>query len=536
MASTLLSQRQLDELQESIVQYIRPLLKKSDSALQSVECALKPANRVEIPQDYLIKKWSTVLRLQKSILDLENRCKSLQEQNQNLTLMLTSDGIDPENAKHNIIPQSKLNWLPTKIKATLRYHTSSVTAIAIHPFNPILATGSQSGDIAIWDLVNLTEPKLVIPNAHTRAITDLKFQPTLKDPLLGSCSYDQLIKLWDITGAFRNQLSGSSIIPTKIFAGHSHIVSSLYFSPSDPNLLISASRDSNIFIWDINLGWSVDKIQAHSDWVRNLSITSNGEWLLSCSSDTSIRLTHLKTSTGIGLCIGNDQVIEDIAFLPIKSNKYLDKLIDHSKLINNTKSFTETYTYESIGFKYAISVDRSKLLKIWLLPLPLPPLVANSPPRPNLNPNGQCLLQFKAHKSWIRSVDVHPSGRWIVTSSDDGTSKIWDLAILAKAGKNKDINAVVISNGEKILPIKTLDHHDNFVNVAKFAQPIMTNITTQKISIEQENDKGNNDLIEHDNKKGNVKDVDEEDQQSLELRSRCYLITASADETVHVYI
>ena len=65
--------------------------------------------------------------------------------------------------------------------------------------------------------------------------------------LLGSivtCSSDLTIKLWDATNDYNN---------TKTLHGHDHSVSTVRFTP-DGDLLMSASRDKTIRIWEVASG------------------------------------------------------------------------------------------------------------------------------------------------------------------------------------------------------------------------------------------------------------------------------------------
>lgn len=475
--SEILTERQQNELKKAVFEWLEPKLKMG--VLFEVEKALDLPENVEIPIGYLEKKWSTVLRLQKRIIDLEDQMDLVGKENRRLLEMISNGNTEninliDQDINNNIEIQhqnyiNKLNWIPNELKASLRYQTGSIMAIAIHPFKPILASSSQNGDIVIWNLIDLTQPIKIIPNAHSRSINDLEFQPNLENSLLCSCSSDQSIKLWDISS---NEYNNMNDIPIMTLTGHQHIVSTIKFRNS--NELISCSRDKSIKIWDLSTGLLNSTIIGHSDWVRNLSII-NKDWLISCSNDTSIRLTFLPLLNGIGLCL-NDQIIEDIEFLPMESNIYLDKFLT---LLN------KELNYKEFGYKYCISVDRSKMIKIWLLPIPIKSINGNF--EPSLTPNGICIYEFKGHKSWIKSISIHPNGRFFCTGSDDGFLKIWDLKL--------------ISNGKFGL-IKELNQgKSSFVNKVKFLKPILTN-----------------------------------DQRSLNERMRCFLISCGSDELINIWI
>ena len=40
---------------------------------------------------------------------------------------------------------------------------------------------------------------------------------------------------------------------------------------------------------------------------------------------------------------------------------------------------------------------------------------------------GQCLMVFAAHENWVRSVVLHPNGKFIISCSDDKSIRVLDL-------------------------------------------------------------------------------------------------------------
>lgn len=80
--------------------------------------------------------------------------------------------------------------------------------------------------------------RLEIPNAHTAAITNVKFCPLGR--VLASCSADRLVKLWD----------GTSGAPLATLEGHMQGVSDAAWDP-DGIFLATASDDSTIRLWDV---------------------------------------------------------------------------------------------------------------------------------------------------------------------------------------------------------------------------------------------------------------------------------------------
>jgi platelet-activating factor acetylhydrolase IB subunit alpha len=56
-----------------------------------------------------------------------------------------------------------------------------------------------------------------------------------------------------------------------------------------------------------------------------------------------------------------------------------------------------------------VSGCRDKLIKLW-----------NSK-------DGRCIFTFVGHDNWVTDLVFHPSGRFLLSSSDDKSMRIWDL-------------------------------------------------------------------------------------------------------------
>ncbi|OHS97246.1 hypothetical protein TRFO_09489 [Tritrichomonas foetus] len=116
---------------------------------------------------------------------------------------------------------------------------SDLYFIAFHPNDKdIFATSDNSGFIKIWHLCNGT---VSIIGQHKGKSRPICFHPQLGN-ILASSGYDNTIMIHD--------LKAKQVICS--FTGHPSIIYSLAFSPSNPNLLVSAAADSSIKFWTID--------------------------------------------------------------------------------------------------------------------------------------------------------------------------------------------------------------------------------------------------------------------------------------------
>ena len=126
-----------------------------------------------------------------------------------------------------------------------------------------------------------------------------------------------------------------SINASNIFLSSSS-VSSVAVTP-DGKYVVSGSSDETIKLWDIKTGEVIRTFEGHTSYVSSVAVTSNGKYVVSGSWDETIKLWDIKT--------------------------------------------------------------------------------------------GEIIKEFKGHTSYVSSVAVTPDGKYIVSGSDDKTIKLWDIKI-----------------------------------------------------------------------------------------------------------
>lgn len=247
-------------------------------------------------------------------MDLESRVFALQFELDNATTTsLSSKKQDPAY------------WLPkAPARHTLQSHRSPITCVAFHPVFSSLASGSEDATVKIWDW-ELGELERTI-KGHTRAVLDVDFGGPRGGTLLASCSSDLTIKLWDPSDEYRN---------IRTLTGHDHSVSAVRFIPSgaagapaSDNLLVSASRDRTLRIWDVSTGYCIRTLSGHAEWVRDVCPSIDGRYLLSAGDDRTARLWDLSTSnpeTRLTL-IGHEHVVECAVLAPAAAYPHLAAL------------------------------------------------------------------------------------------------------------------------------------------------------------------------------------------------------------------
>ena len=338
-------------------------------------------------------------------MDLESRNSALQSE---------LDSLTPDTlSKRNKDPAS---WLPkAPPRYTLESHRGAINCIAFHPVFSSVATGSDDYTIKIWDW-EVGELERTV-KAHTRAVLDVDFGGPRGNILMASCSSDLTIKIWDPLGDYKN---------IRTLAGHDHSVSAVRFIPSTGNLLVSASRDHTLRIWDVNTGFCLQTLQGHTAWVRDVAPTYDGRYLLSTGDDMTARLWDISSSPRAenkATMIGHEHYNECCAVAPPAA-------YPHMAVLAGLKRPPPA----SSAAEFMATGSRDKTIKLW-------------------DARGICLRTLIGHDNWIRAIVFHPGGKYLLSVSDDKTLRCWDLSQEGKC-------------------VRVLPAHEQFISCLRWAPGI----------------------------------------------------------------
>ncbi|POR37710.1 Nuclear distribution protein PAC1 [Tolypocladium paradoxum] len=405
--SRTLPSRQAEELNKSIIAYLSANNLPNAAAALREEVGLGEdvfdAATAKKYETLLEKKWTSI------IMDLESRNAALQTELDNATPTSLS--------RRNQDPASWLPRLPSR--HTLESHRETINCIAFHPKFSSIASGSDDCTIKIWDW-ELGELERTI-KGHTRAVLGLDYGGPRGAALLASCSSDLSIKLWDPADQYKN---------IRTLSGHDHSVSAVRFIPSGAgdsqssgNLLVSASGDKTLRIWDTTTGYCIKALKGHTGWVRDVCPSLDGQFLLSTGGDHTARLWDISIANPENkvAMIGHDNVVGCCAFAPPASYQYLAQLAGLKKAppLSSTAEFMATGS-------------RDKTIRFW-------------------DSRGTCIKTLVGHDNWVTSVVFHPSGKYLLSVADDKSMRCWDL--------NQDAKCVKVLDGA----------HEHFITCLRWA-------------------------------------------------------------------
>ncbi|XP_044079810.1 lissencephaly-1 homolog B [Siniperca chuatsi] len=364
-----LSQRQRDELNRAIADYLRS--NGYEEAYSTFKKEAEIDMNEEVDKKYaglLEKKWTSVIRLQKKVMELESKLNEAKEE-------MTHGGSVGQK-------RDPKEWIPRPPERyALSGHRAPVTRVIFHPVFSVMVTASEDATIKVWDYEAGDFERTL--KGHTDSVQDISFDQTGK--LLASCSADMSIKLWDF--------QGFECIRT--MHGHDHNVSSVAIMPNGDHI-VSASRDKTIKMWEVATGYCVKTFTGHREWVRMVRPNQDGSLMASCSNDQTVRVWVVASKECKAELREHEHVVECIAWAPDSA---------HPTILEATGS--ESKKSGKPG-PFLLSGSRDKTIKMWDVSI------------------GICLMTLVGHDNWVRGVLVHPGGRFIVSCADDKTIRIWD--------------------------------------------------------------------------------------------------------------
>ncbi|KAJ5630823.1 nuclear migration protein nudF [Penicillium longicatenatum] len=374
---SILTDSQSKELHKAIIGYLSTL-----KAFKTVTTFREELELNTVLTDHAIKqlaqilekKWTTNTLLQRKIMRLETEVDRLTEE---LRLL------PKPHSRH----QDPANWLPDQPAHALKSHRAAITSVAFHPTFNLLASSSEDCSIKIWDW-ELGEHEKTI-KGHTRTVTGLDFGGMKGQILLASCSTDLTIKIWDPNTNYSN---------VRTLVGHEHSISCVRFLRPGDKILVSASRDASIRLWDASNGFCLKTIYTSCDWIRDVSISFDGKWLVSGGSDHAATIWNVASGDPQAILRGHGNDIECCAFAPLASHSYLVALAGGKALPSGGSAVGVVAT-----------AGRDKTIKLWDF-------------------NGLLLKTLVGHENWVRGLVFHPGGRFLLSVGDDRTLRCWDLA------------------------------------------------------------------------------------------------------------
>ncbi|VDK59151.1 unnamed protein product [Anisakis simplex] len=317
----------------------------------------------------LEKKWTSVLRLQKKVLDLESKLQEAEKE--------YIRGAPTRDKRH------PGEWIPRPPeKFSLTGHRSPITRVIFHPVYSIIASSSEDSTIKIFKQCTRASSQCVI---------------IAGDHLL-SGSRDHTIKMWEVTSGYC----------VRTFLGHHEWIRMVRVY-HDGSMFASCSNDHSIRIWNTSskeckltltehdhvvecIAWAPDKALS--------AIKEADESHLNGKMNGDIKMSDGILSAKIGPVLISGSRDRTIKFFDVNVGICLFTLVGHDNWVRGLRFHP--------GGKFLLSVGDDKTLRVWMIS------------------QKRCCKTIDAHSHFVTSVDFHQTLPYVVTSSVDMSVKVWE--------------------------------------------------------------------------------------------------------------
>ena len=267
-------------------------------------------------------------------------------------------------------------------------------------------------------------------------------------------------------------------LPTIALSGHDGWVTSIDHSP-DGRFLVSGSSDKTVKVWSIEDKKEIATFIGHTQMVNAVEFAPNGELIASASSDATVRLWSLPRQQEVDTIQAHKYGINDVTFSPdgkllaTASRDYTVKLwsVETLELIaelDRQQNLMQSIEFSPDGKQLATGSDSSGLWNV---------------------EDFRQIAAWNTTEGWIWSIDFSPSGEMILTAQSSGQIRLWNTAdrkeIKSLVGHQSDVSeakfspdGLLIASASReirlwsvvgMTPITRLKDGENYVHTVDFA-------------------------------------------------------------------
>ena len=225
-----------------------------------------------------------------------------------------------------------------------------------------------------------------------------------------------------------------------VFDAHEMSVNSLAFS-LDGQYIVSGSSDKTVKLWDVKNQVLLHTFDGHESGVNSVAFSPDAQYIVSGSSDNTVKLWDVENQVLLHSFNDHKFLVNSVAFSPdgqyivSGSSDNTIKLWDvKNKVLLHTFNGHE-FGVNSVDFspdgQYIVSGSSDKTVKLW-------------------DVKEQVFLHtFDSHQGEVNFVVFSPDGQYIVSGSDDKTVKLWNVKdrvlLYTFTGRQQVVNSVGFS-------------------------------------------------------------------------------------------
>ncbi|XP_071828770.1 small ribosomal subunit protein RACK1-like isoform X1 [Apostichopus japonicus] len=172
-----------------------------------------------------------------------------------------------------------------KSTRTFNDHKGDVLSVAFSADNRQIVSGSRDKTIKLWNTLGICK-YTISEDCHDNWVSCVRFSPSQANPIIVSCGWDKLVKVWNLTNCK---------LKTNHY-GHSGYLNCVTVSP-DGSLCASGGKDGQSMLWDLNEGKHLYTLEG-GDIINALCFSPNRYWLCAAAGPC-IKIWDLENKTTV---------------------------------------------------------------------------------------------------------------------------------------------------------------------------------------------------------------------------------------------
>ena len=191
------------------------------------------------------------------------------------------------------------------------FHSNYVNSLAIGNNNKDIIAADENGTIKIWDMEKGEVRTEYNSNIEEEGLAFRSISLAENEGFLVGAKSNGSVCIFD----YNNNNEGQNLSKPKVFQAHNNYITKCLLSPKN-NMLATCSADNEIRLWErknlINEEGNIQtdsvgkpilstdfelktRFTGHKKWVWDCDFTVNSDYLLSCSSDKTIKIWTIAT-------------------------------------------------------------------------------------------------------------------------------------------------------------------------------------------------------------------------------------------------
>jgi WD40 repeat protein len=342
-----------------------------------------------------------------------------------------------------------------------RGHEGSVSGAVFSSDGSRIVTGSRDDTARVWDA--RSGSVIWVLRGHRGPITRIAFSGDGNRILTGST--DGTVGLWDAASGFL----------IKMLRGHEDglrthgVISDAAFSPDSKRIVTASLFDHEPRIWDARTGEQISTLVGHKFGIRCVKFSPDSRFVATGSMDSTTRVWDADTGTmlaKLGNTLGATANFFDAEAIAFSGDGERVATGYHSgnvqiwnwKTQNNVELASVFKAHDGAVNSVEFSRKGDELVtsssdgtaRIWG--------ILNDPP---VSTFGSTHAVLRGHTGGVNSATFSADGNFVLTSSDDGTARVWSdyqgEPIYTLAGHDAAVASAVYSPDEKSILTASLD-------------------------------------------------------------------------------